>query len=155
MFSVTGTPWSRSTALKTSLSMHSAEAEHARADVGHAGELEQALHRAVLAEGAVQHREHDVDVRDRGRHLLAGQALAALERLRASPEAPVARPVDLHRDDLVAGPLERGDHARSRGERDRVLARAAAEDDGDPPAHPVVVGVVVVAAGSPLCSWPT
>ena len=62
MFSVTGMPWSRSTALKTSLSMQSAEREHARADVRHAGELEQALHRPVLAERSVQHREDDVDV---------------------------------------------------------------------------------------------
>ena len=36
-------------------------AEHARADVGHAGELEQALHAAVLAHRPVQHREDDVD----------------------------------------------------------------------------------------------
>ena len=32
--------------------------QHAGADVGHARELQQPLHGAVLAEGAVKHREH-------------------------------------------------------------------------------------------------
>ena len=36
--------------------------EDARADVGNVGEFEQALDGAVLAEGAVQHGEDDVDV---------------------------------------------------------------------------------------------
>ena len=40
-------------------------AEHARADVRQAGELEQALHRAVFAVRAVQQREHDVDAERR------------------------------------------------------------------------------------------
>ena len=35
--------------------------EHAGADVRHVGELEQPLHRAVLAVRTVQHREHDVE----------------------------------------------------------------------------------------------
>ena len=47
--------------------MQSADAVDAGADVRHPGELEQALHRAVLAEGAVQDREHDVDGAERGR----------------------------------------------------------------------------------------
>ena len=51
-------------------------AEHARADVGHARELEQALHRAVLAHRAVQHREDDVDRRPLAR-ALADRASAA------------------------------------------------------------------------------
>ena len=38
--------------------------QHARPDVGHAGQLQQALDRAVLAVGAVQHREDDVDARE-------------------------------------------------------------------------------------------
>ena len=38
-------------------------AEHPRAHVGHARELEQTLHRAVLAVRTVQHGEHDVDRR--------------------------------------------------------------------------------------------
>jgi hypothetical protein len=41
--------------------------QHARADVGQAGQFQQALHRAVLAEGAVQHREDHVDFRVRAR----------------------------------------------------------------------------------------
>ena len=43
--------------------------EHARADIGDAGHLEQALHRAVLAEGTVQQREeHDGSVGIGGLH---------------------------------------------------------------------------------------
>ena len=38
--------------------------QHARADVGHARELQQALDRAVLAVGAVEHGEDDVDARE-------------------------------------------------------------------------------------------
>ena len=44
--------------------------EHACADVRDAGELEQALHRPVLAERPVQDREDDVDVGERGCDLL-------------------------------------------------------------------------------------
>ena len=39
--------------------------EHAGADVGDVGQLEQPLDRAVLAVGAVQHREDDVEVQAR------------------------------------------------------------------------------------------
>jgi hypothetical protein len=39
---------------------------HARADVRHVDELEQPLHRAVLAERPVQDREDDVDRAERG-----------------------------------------------------------------------------------------
>ena len=46
------------TTLATALSMHSAEAEHPGADVGDAGQLEEALHRAVLAHRAVEEGEH-------------------------------------------------------------------------------------------------
>ena len=35
--------------------------EHAGAHVGHGGQFQQALHRAVFAERSVQHREHDVE----------------------------------------------------------------------------------------------
>ena len=38
-----------------------------RADVGHSGELEETLHRAVLPERAVKDRQHDVDLPERGR----------------------------------------------------------------------------------------
>ena len=40
--------------------------EHARADVAHVGELEEALHRAVLAERAVQDGEDDIDLAEDG-----------------------------------------------------------------------------------------
>ena len=36
--------------------------QHARADIGHVGELEQPLNRAVFTVGAVQHRKDDVEV---------------------------------------------------------------------------------------------
>ena len=64
---VTGIPLSRITALNRSLSMQSAEAATPAPTYGHAGELEQPLHRPVLAERPVQHREHDVDVAERRR----------------------------------------------------------------------------------------
>ena len=41
--------------------MPTADAMHAGADVGHVGQLEQALHGAVFAVGPVQHRKHDVE----------------------------------------------------------------------------------------------
>ncbi len=37
-------------------------AEHTRANIGQVGQLEQALQRAVLAEGAVQHREDNIQL---------------------------------------------------------------------------------------------
>ena len=43
--------------------------EHTRADVAHTGHLEQSLHGAVLTPGAVQQREHDVDLAEHLRHL--------------------------------------------------------------------------------------
>ena len=145
-------PWSRSTDLKTSLSMQSAEAEHARADVRHARELEQALHGAVLAERAVQDREDDVDIGERDSDLPCPAGARA--RIRAEPAAsltPALAPsaqragaVDLDPDDLVARLFERLDHARGGGERDRVLARAATEDDRDPAGR----GSRVTAVGS-------
>ena len=42
----------------------------AGADVRHVGELEQPLHRPVLAEGAVEDRQHDIDGAERLRDLL-------------------------------------------------------------------------------------
>ena len=43
--------------------------EDAGPDVGHVGQLEQALQRAVLAERPVQQREDHVDLAERARHL--------------------------------------------------------------------------------------
>ena len=49
------------------LSMPTAEPSTPDADVRQVGQLEQALHRAVLAVRAVQQREHDVDAERRAR----------------------------------------------------------------------------------------
>ena len=77
--------------------------EHARADVRDAGGLEQPLHRAVLAERPVQHREDDVDVADPvGQHLAVlapHQGLAAL----AGHQRRAARRAELQ---LLGGRLE-------------------------------------------------
>src|SRR5581483_6216138 len=128
--------------------------EHAGADVRDPGELEQPLHRPVLAERPVQHRKDDIDAGELRRDLLPRQPLSRNESLRtAGAELPPPLAVDLDREDVVAGRLERRDDARRGGARDRVLARAAAEDHGDPPGHGVVVVVVVPGAG--CWSWPT
>ena len=55
--------------------------EHARADVGHVEQLQQALQRPVLAERAVQHREDDVG---------AEQSAARAQRQLRALEEPVA-----------------------------------------------------------------
>src|SRR3989338_4783970 len=47
-------------------------AEHARAHVGQVGQLEQSLHGAVFAEGAVQDGENDVERERQGRAFVAG-----------------------------------------------------------------------------------
>ncbi len=62
-------------------------ADDARPHVRQVGQLEQALHGAVLAVGAVQQREHDVDVEraDRGRDLAVDR-----ERARAAPSGPAS-----------------------------------------------------------------
>ena len=126
-------------------------AEHAGADVGHARELEQPLHRAVLAERPVQHREDDVDVGERRRDLLATAAAPARPNLvrvswtgRAVPSCQRPSRSISTVDDLVAARARaRSTTLARRGERDLVLARAAAEDHGDAPASRwscVVVG---------------
>ena len=53
--------------------MQSAEAATPGADVGHAGELEQALDGPVLAERPVQDRQHDVDRAERLRRARVGE----------------------------------------------------------------------------------
>ena len=103
-----------------------------------AGELEQALHRAVLAVGAVQHREHDVEAHalhdgalavaalDRGLAVTAalGAAVDAEERLVARPR---------HQVDLAGGArrpagLEAGvlDHLGRRHRARRALGQRPA-----------------------------
>ena len=120
--------------------MQSADAVTPAPTYGHVRELEQALDGSVLAERPVQHREDDVDARraSRGRCDVGTGSVSAAERpsrssaaLRAGAElpAPVAADLDGHR--LVARRVERLDHRARRGERDLVLARAPAHDDGD------------------------
>ena len=66
--------------------------EHAGADVGDAGELEQALHGAVLAEGAVEDREDDVDVGEGGCDLLRRQdATSSFDRPRSPSRSRASR----------------------------------------------------------------
>ena len=105
--------------------MRERDAEHAGADVGDTGELEQALHGPVLAERPVQHREHDVDLAEGGRHLRSGHRqrlgdrAVGLALARAELPAPVA--ADLDGDGLVALGVECFEHGARRGERDLVL----------------------------------
>ena len=119
------------------------------ADVRHACEFEQPLHRSVLAERAVQDREHDVDLaegccggrlRDDGERLDAGSG----KRVVAARELPAARLVDLDDDGLVPLGIERGDHRARRRERDLVLARTTAREHGHANAWAHGIGVVSV-----------
>ncbi len=105
------------------------------ADIGDVEALEQALHRAVLAVGAVERREHDVAVEQtapRGQGELAAVA----------EPAAVARYLDRH--DRVPRRREAFAHRGGRHERDRVLSRPAAPEDGDAhqlvPLTPVLLG---------------
>ncbi len=75
------------------LSIADRRGQHARADVGHVAQFEQPLHRAVLAVGAVQHREDHVerqpgDVRVLARGRLAGARSTRQQRLLARDAAP-------------------------------------------------------------------
>ena len=98
--------------------------EHARADVRDVEQLEQALHRAVLAERPVQDGERGVG---------AEQPAAGREREReAVGPAPAALALEQHRDHLVAGRGDAADRRLGRGERDLVLGRAPAVEDRDP-----------------------
>jgi hypothetical protein len=109
--------------------------KHAGADVGHVEQLEQALHRAVLAERAVQHGPDDV---------AAQQATARLERDRPALVRPAAVAGETQVDHLVARLGQAGAHRGRRVQRHVVLARAAAGQDRDPHQG---VGVVGVGAG--------
>ncbi len=109
--------------------------EHARADVGDVEALEQPLNGAVLAERAVQHREHHVD---------AVEPAAGLHRDGGAVAAPDAVAADLDRDRDVAGLLETHPNRCRRGERNLVLGGAASAEHRDADgAHGV--GVVVAA----------
>ena len=134
--------------------------EHARADVGDTGEFEQALQGAVLAVGAVQHREDDVDLaeclghgaglgvdhlaaarvhRQQHRALLVGDLLD-----RGHPalfdghplglvrgQRPAALAGDADRQDVVLVAVDGPQHAGRGHHGHAVLGAAPAEDDGD------------------------
>ena len=87
--------------------MQSADAVHARADVGHAGELEQPLHRAVLAERPVQHGEDDVDLAEHRRRRLAHGHRQRSPLSRTLGLSPLSR-----RQPLVSSPREPGSSAQ-------------------------------------------
>ena len=135
-----------------------------RADIGDAGQLEQALHRPVLPERPVQDRQHDVDGAERrerptlrgNRQRLHGAACNRLLQASGLERPPaVAADGDVH--DLVALGIERLQHRARREQRDVVLARAAAREQGDaePAAHGVVVVVSVPDTSCPTVSVTT
>ena len=81
--------------LKRTLSMHSALASTPAADVGHVEQLEQPLDGAVLAERAVQRREHGVGARaarGRGAAPAPRPRASRCRRARAARRAPRGRP---------------------------------------------------------------
>src|SRR5690606_13440354 len=115
------------------------------ADVGDAGELQQALDRAVLAMLAVQEREDDVEPEglpparppDQGpahapvrrQHGLASALDAGLGTV---AQSPLAVPRDAHPDELVPRSVQAPPDLASGPDRDVVLLRGAAEEDPDP-----------------------
>ena len=133
--------------------------EHASADVGDVEAFEQSLDGAVLAERPVQHGEHDVG---------AVESSSRLERYGLAPLAPDAVAADLDPPHLVAGTRQSVSDRRCGCQRDLVLGRAPAAEDGDREAASrlrgssttwssfddvvEVVGVVVVVGG---WNWPT
>jgi hypothetical protein len=132
--------------------------EHPGPDVGDAGHLQETLDGAVLAEGAVQHREDDVDggedltgpvgvehdqaaaggvagQGERGAPRVDGRQDAAGDGELAGvvgAEHPRALPRDPDRHDLEALRVQVGEHAPRGHAGHRVLAAAPAEHHRDP-----------------------
>ena len=132
--------------------------EHVRPDVGDAGHLQHALDGAVLAVGAVQHREDHVDVGRAPGRPRSGRAPSARRRsgrpgsTTAAPDSavisgsrrpliaswrgvtagqhPAALPGDADRHHLELVGVERAEDAAGADAGDGVLGAAAAEDDG-------------------------
>ena len=115
--------------------------EHSRPDVGDVEALEQALDGSVLAERAVEHRKCDV---------ASEQALGRLDSTTGSPSASQRPSRSITTSTrLVAGGAQALGDGGAGSQRDRVLARAAAADHGDPHGElPVVVEVDVEVVGS-------
>ena len=117
--------------------------EHAGADVGHVGQLQQALHRAVLAVRAVQHRKDDVHDRrsmaEVGSTALEGDACGSAAARRRRKSRLAAGAPRIHRPSfsmrighrLVASAIQMLEDGRRRRDRHFVFARAAAIDDAD------------------------
>lgn len=135
--------------------------EHPGADVGDAGQFQEALERAVLAVGAVQDGEDDVDVAEDLRHRarlavddLAAPggdgeddgALAGLGEARdvgdgalgdrhprglVGGEHPAALGGDADGQDVVPGAVDGAQDGAAGDHGDAVLGAAPAEDDGD------------------------
>ncbi len=124
-------------------------ADHARAHVRQAGEIEQALHRAVFAVGAVQHREDHVHALRAGcalleRHQRGDVGIGAehhvlaraqhfrqhLLRGRTQEPSPVLGDADRHR--FVFLGVQRANHRRRRHQRHFVLARTSAKNHAHP-----------------------
>ena len=140
-------PLAASTCLAIALSMRQRRAEHAGADVGDVGQLEQALDGAVLAHRAVQQRQHDgalavgrvaehVDGRDRvaGGSRWSGSASRPFgER----PAASVGQRPRRRRGEMpigvmpVATRVGGAQHVRGSRATDVVLRRLPAEQDDE------------------------
>ena len=154
--SPTGRPSARQQLLRELLVHARGAGQHPGPDVGQAGHLQQPLDRAVLAERAVQHGEHDVHAgehlaraarleddqpgarRVAGQHQrrcadgVDGRQRAAVDRqLRGvvGAQHPGAVGGDADRDDVEAVAVEVAQHAAGRDAGDGVLAAAAAEHD--------------------------
>ena len=108
-----GRPSSTQHVLRQHLVHAAHAAEHARAGVGHADDLQQLLHRAVLAAAAVQCDERDIGL--------------------ARAQVVEERSADVDRDEVDAEPLERVLDTGSRAQRDLALERRAALEQRDAP----------------------
>ncbi len=165
MFSVTGMPWSRRIALKMSLSMQSAEASTPAPTYGTPASSSRPCTVPSSPNGPCRIGKTTSTSASAAATSFGGSrsgtgarvvGVAGLERRSAGGELPAAAAIDSHRDHVVAVRLECRHDARSRRNRDRVLTRAAAEDDRDAATHGVVVVVVVpVVVVPPVCSCPT
>jgi hypothetical protein len=124
-------------------------AEHAGPDVGHPGQLQQALHRAVLAEGAVQQRQHHHRQAaggrgDRGQRLDGGAGGGDPGRQRRPPRGqgrervlgadPGAVAGDPDRLDLVAAGVGRRQDVGGGRARHLVLGGPPPEQHDEPDA---------------------